>query len=208
MLDKSVPYAGLFMRRTPGASIPAFTLPEGYKFAFFKAGDEVEWARIEAAVLEFKGEFDALMHFKQNFMPFSHQLRRRCLFIEDGTGRKVATSTAWWAHVDGERYPWLQWVGVCPEHQGKGLGKAIIAEATGLMKAIEGDVPMYLKTQTWSYKAIGIYLACGYEPTDEKALYRERKNNYKKAMKILAKIKKAKASDSWHCTLGPGQSPP
>ena len=190
MLDKSVPYAGFFMRRKGGAPIPDFPLPEGYRFSFFSDGDETDWARIEASVLEFQSEFAALLFFDENFLPYAQELGRRCIFIENNGGTKVGTATAWWSFIDGERRPWIHWVGVDPRYQGFGLGKAIVAQAIRIMSQFEGDADIYLKTQTWSYKAIGVYRACGFEPTDEKKLYITRRNNYKKAMRILRRLSK------------------
>jgi len=188
MLDKSVPYAGLFMRRSAGKQIPDYPLPDGFRFSFFRDGDETEWARIEASVLEFDSEFAALLFFKETFVPFAEELCRRCIFIENAVGEKVATATAWWSLIDGERRSWMHWVGAAPEYQGLGLGKAIVSRATRLVTELEGDVEIFLKTQTWSYKAIGVYMACGFEPTDEKKLYKLRENNYKKAIRILRRL--------------------
>jgi GNAT superfamily N-acetyltransferase len=128
------------------------------------------------------------MLFKERFMPYVDELRRRCIFIENEAGEKVATATAWWSFVFGERRPWIHWVGADPRYQGLGLGKAIISRATELLIELEGDVPLFLKTQTWSYKAIDIYKACGFEPTEEKTLYKDRKDNYRKALRILSRI--------------------
>lgn len=189
MLDKSVPYAGLYMRRKAGTPAPLYDLPGGYGFQTFRAGDEGNWASIETSVLEFDGEFSALMYFNEKFMPFSGELSRRCLFIENERGEKVATATAWWDEIETRRYPWLHWVAVKPRFQGIGLGKALVSKVTELMIELEGDMDFYLHTQTWSYKAIGVYKAHGYQPTDEKPLYKNRKDNYKKAMRILKRIR-------------------
>ena len=188
MLDKTVPYVGFYMRRAPGTRIPPYELPKGFDFTFYRDGGEADWAKIESAVLEFDSEFAALMFFKENYAQFTDELYGRCIFIETSEGRKVATATAWWSEIYGERRPWLNWVGVYPKYQGLGLGKAIIARATELMTEIEGDVPFFLKTQTWSYKAISIYTACGYEPCYEKLLYRDRSDNCKKAMRVLRRF--------------------
>ena len=188
MLDKSVPYAGFYMQRAAGAPIASAPLPDGFVFAYFSGGDEESWARIETSVLEFDNEFAALMHFNESFMPFADELRRRCFFIETSDGTKVATATAWWRDIDGERRPWLHWVAVVPQFQGQGLGKALVSRAMELMIELEGDVDIYLHTQTWSYKAIGIYKGNGFLPTNEKKLYKNRNNNYRKALRILAKI--------------------
>jgi len=189
MLDKSVPFAKIKMVRKAGTPLPDFPLPEGYKFVLFKDGDEKDWARIETSAGEFDSEFAALLFFKEEFMPYVDELYRRCLFIENKDGKKVATSTAWWSFVEDERRAWLHWVSVDAEHQGLGLGKAIVSEVTKLLEEIEGDVDFYLSTQTWSYKAINIYKNSGYMPTDEKALYPGKiKRDYKKAIKILSKL--------------------
>ncbi|MCL2627617.1 MAG: GNAT family N-acetyltransferase [Oscillospiraceae bacterium] len=194
MLDKTVPYANLKMRKKAGTPIPEFPLPDGFKFALYQDGDDINWARIETSVDEFDSEFAALMHFKKDFMPHLDELYRRCLFIENSEGKKVATANAWWSVIDGGRRAWLHWVSVDPAYQGLGLGKAVTAEATRLMREIEGDVDIFLSTQTWSYKAIDIYKKCGYEPTDEKALYAPHNvKDYKKALKILDKLQRKRA---------------
>jgi len=191
MLDKSIPYAKLMMVRRAGTPIPVFPLPDGFKYVFFQDGDETDWARMETSVGEFDSEFAALLRFKEDFIPYKDELYRRLLFIETADGRKVATSNAWWSFVDDERRAWLHWVSVEAGYQGLGLGKAVVSRITQLLEEIEGDVDFYLSTQTWSYKAIDIYKKCGYEPTDEKRLYPGRyKRDYKKAIKILEKLKR------------------
>ena len=188
MLDKSVPYFGLYMRRKAGAPLKSFPLPDGFKFVLYSDGDESSWARIETSVLEFDHEFAALMHYTENYMPHIDELRRRCLFIETDDGEKIATATAWWFHVEGQRRSWLHWVAVDPRYQGLGLGKAIVSRVVKLMAELDGDADFFLSTQTWSYKAIEIYKTHGFKPTAEKALYKDPKNNYKKAMKTLKEI--------------------
>jgi len=196
MLDKTVPFAKIKMVRRAGTPIPDFPLPEGYKFVFYKAGAEIDWARIETSGGEVDSEFAALLRFTEEFIPEADELYRRCLFIEDKDGKKVATANAWWSYVGDERRAWLHWVSVDANYLGLGLGKAIISRVTHLLKEIEGDVDFFLSTQTWSYIAIDIYKKCGYEPTDEKALYPGRlKNEYKKAIKILEKLEKNDKTD-------------
>jgi len=187
MLDKSIRYIGLYMRRPAGAPVAEHPLPDGYRFVFFKKGDEADWSRIETSVLEFDSEFSALMYFKDRFMPHISELERRCLFIENPQGVKIATATAWWHMVGDERRPWLHWVSVDPRCQGLGLGRALTAKVTNLMIQLDGDTDFFLHTQTWSHRAINIYIANGYQPTDEKILYKTRDCNCKKAIKLLKK---------------------
>ena len=190
MIDKSVPFAKLFMCRKAGTPIPVFPLPEGFSYVFYRDGDEGDWAKIETSVDEFDSEFSALLHFKEYFLPNVQELYRRCLFIENEHGEKVATANAWWSYIEDQRRPWLHWVSVDARYLGQGLGKAVISRVTELLRELEGDKDFYLSTQTWSYKAINIYKKLGYEPTDEKILYgREYRNHYKKAIKVLEKLK-------------------
>jgi len=188
MLDKSVPYVRIIMIRKAGAPIPRCALPEGYRFAPYAEGDERAWARIEASVLEFDSEGAALERFRKDYMTEPEQLRRRCIFVESPAGEKVATATAWWRIVNGRRRPWVHWVGVRSDHQGLGLGKAICAELTALMARLEGDVDIWLKTQTWSRKAVGIYRRLGFELTDEKELYDDYGLSYEDARRAFGEM--------------------
>jgi len=191
MLDKTVPHAKLKMIRKAGTPIPDFPLPEGFKYSFYENGDETAWAKIEFSVDEFDSEFAALMLFKEDFVPYKDELSRRCLFIENEKGEKIATANAWRSFVEDDRRAWLHWVAVDVRYQGLGLGKALVSRVTQLLREIEGDTDFFLSTQTWSYKAIDIYKKCGWEPTDEKALYPGRiKRDYKKAMKILERLER------------------
>ena len=185
MLDKSVPYVDVLMHRKKGSPVVNIELPDAYKFSLFHSGDEKAWAKIETSVLEFPDEPDALMYFQKEYLPFISELEKRCLFIENCNGEKVATSTAWWCYTGIRRDPWLYWVSVKPQYQGLGLGKAIISKITQMMIDIEGDRDFYLHTQTWSHKAIRIYELFGYSVTSEKNLFKYTNENYEKAIAVL-----------------------
>ncbi|MCL2406586.1 MAG: GNAT family N-acetyltransferase [Defluviitaleaceae bacterium] len=188
MLDKSVPYFDILMHRKKGTPIPVAELPTGFKFSFFKPGDEKAWAKIEASVYEFSDELEALIYFQKEYLPFVSELERRCLFIENEKGEKIATSTAWWNYTGIRRDPWLHWVAVHPNYQNLGLGKAIVSKVLQLTLEIEGDRDFYLHTQTWSHRAVKIYEKLGYIITSEKNLNNHSNENYEKAMDVLNSI--------------------
>jgi len=188
MLDKTVPYANVFMRRKKNTPIPQYPLPNGFKFTFYQPGDEVSWAKIETSVLEFENEQEALEYFHGEFTPHAHELDKRCLFIENEKGEKIATSTAWWTYTGTRRDPLLHWVAVMPAYQGLSLGKAISAKATQLLADVEGDKDFYLKTQTWSHRAIRLYEKIGYEVTDERYVGKYVNEDYEKALAVLSHI--------------------
>lgn len=190
MLDKTIPYKAIFMQRPAGAPLPAINLPAGYRFGFFRAGDEKDWAIIEASVLEFPSEIDALLWYQKNWLPFLPELERRCTFIvHEDTGEKVATASAWWDYFGERRDPWVDWVSVKPGHQGKGLGRAVVANLLDLMVRIEGDRDFYLKTQTWSHRAIRIYQWAGFVFATEPGLRGHPNDEYEEGLAILEQIK-------------------
>ena len=44
MIDKSIPYYPLTMVKDDAENYPRFDLPSGYRFEFYKKGDEIHWA--------------------------------------------------------------------------------------------------------------------------------------------------------------------
>ena len=187
MLDKSVPYAQFLMLRKKGAPVPVYNLPSGYNFALYKPGDEKSWAEIETSVSEFGNEPDALKYFEAEFKPYIKELEKRCVFIENSGGGKIATATAWWCCPE-KCAPRLHWVAVKPEYQGLGLGKAVISKATRLMLELDGDKDFFLSTQTWSHRAVKIYEKTGYFIAGEKKICRDKNENAEKAAAIIASI--------------------
>lgn len=176
MLDKSVPYIPFTMIRKPDAlPLPAYQLPEGYRFVFYQPGDEKDWAIIETQVAEFDTIDDALSYFQRSFTPFSNELSQRMLFVENPQGKKVATFTAWRSDDVGK--PRLHWLAVIPEEQGKGLAKSLTIRVTELLHELHPDQELYLTTQTWSHPAVKMYQKLGYEILQDE--------NYPQIMEIL-----------------------
>lgn len=79
-------------------------------------------------------------------------------------GRGLATSNALEAHrPKGQNYWYLHFVGVRPEHQGKGWGGAIIRD--GLARAAGDGLPAYLETAT--PENVPLYQRLGFEIIEE-----------------------------------------
>lgn len=188
MLDKSVPFLNILMCRPPEAELPLFELPEGYAFSMFQPGDEKEWAEIEASVLEFPRGVDALVHFEKRFLYAPHELERRCLFIEDPQGKKIATATIWWEYSGKRRDPWVSYVAVMPQYQGLGLSKALLSRLLQLSEEIEGKRKIYLHTQTWSHRAVKLYEKFGFYITKEPNLFKYANDQYEQATALLEEI--------------------
>ncbi|MCH3677232.1 GNAT family N-acetyltransferase, partial [Enterococcus faecium] len=52
MLDKTLPYAEIWMTRPLQQNVPITPLAEGFEFRFYQKEDESAWAEIETSVGE------------------------------------------------------------------------------------------------------------------------------------------------------------
>lgn len=184
MLDKTLPYYNMIMKRPCGAPIPVCSLGEDFSFETYAVGDEKAWASIMADVGEFDDAEEALAYFQKEYCAFEDEIKRRMIFIKDKTGEMVGTLTIWWRYTEERRNPTLEWVAVRPEHQGLGLGRALIIEGMKRMIRIEDDRDFYLHTQTWSHKAVRLYLHVGYEIVKDE-VFGGYENDYEKAMETI-----------------------
>ncbi|MHC5215033.1 GNAT family N-acetyltransferase [Enterococcus sp. LJL128] len=191
MLDKSIPYREIWMVRSKEEPVPAINLPEGFHFAFYQEGDEAEWAKIETSVFEFSDEEEALDYFSRAFAPFPQALSQRMLFIEDETGEKTATCTAWWKEVDGKTKPLLHWLAVKPKFQKRGLAAALAAGVTVRLAELEPNEDIYLHTQTWSHPAVKLYERLGYKIVPEN-IDGSKNEDYQEALEIINQLQQKK----------------
>ena len=77
MLDKTLPYAEIWMTRPLQLPVPMTPLAEGFKFRTYQKGDESAWSEIETSVGEFQTTGEALEYFQKNFAPYPEELERR-----------------------------------------------------------------------------------------------------------------------------------
>jgi ribosomal protein S18 acetylase RimI-like enzyme len=184
MLDKSIPYLNIVMKRKAGTLVPQCVLPEGYSFVPFTPDSEADWAEIETSVGEFDSTAEALEYFQKNYLTYPGEVERRTIFIQTHDGKNIGTVTSWWNYTEIRRDPTLEWVAVKPEYQGLGLGKAIVFEGIRRMLLIEGERDIFLHTQTWSYRAIGIYIQAGFEFI-KTGSFSNYDNDYEKAISYI-----------------------
>jgi ribosomal protein S18 acetylase RimI-like enzyme len=106
------------------------------------------------------------------------------MFIQDSKGKYLATITGWWNYTNDRRDPSIHWLSVKPEYQGFGLSKPLVNKCLEVIMELEGDKEVYLHTQTWSYKAIGLYLKTGFELV-KSGSFGSYQNDFGKAEMIL-----------------------
>jgi len=199
MLDKSVEFKHIIMKieaeRIKVAGHP--TLPEGYSFRFFTTDDEAHWARIETSVLEFEAEGIAREYFTKSFLPRKGELLKRCVFVLDPEGLPIATATAWFANSELGHQASLHWVAVCPEHQGLGIGRAVVQQALMIFHELDPSSPVWLHTQTWSHVAVKLYHGLGFNMMKTAKLANSNtrdgvpkiyQNDYDEAVEILTTV--------------------
>lgn len=185
VLDKTIPYAEVWMVRPRELPVTEFTMPEGFSIVSFKEGDQVQWAEIETEVGEFDRVEEALTYFNRTFAPYPDELEKRMLFIQTDSGEKIGTATAWWKETDNRtRFPLVHWVAIKPNYQGKGLSKALTSRVLSLLQEFENHPTIVLHTQTWSHKAIRLYEKFGFKISD-KNLDGKPNPDYEKVMDIL-----------------------
>ncbi len=188
--DRSLPRKSLVMLAHPGdiAAVPEPALPEGYCILLYESGDAEHWARLMAEVMEFDDEGAGLAFFRRDFMPEEAALRERLAFIVAPDGAPVATSMAWWLEEGGCRYGRLHWVCTRPDHQNLGLGRAIISWGMRRTAELEPGLDVYLDTQTWSHKAIGLYLRLGFRPARASHPVLSALNEYDGTLQVLSGV--------------------
>ena len=103
----------------------------------------------------------------------------RCLFVCDARDTPIASCLLWHSY---RRINTVGWLAVKPEHEGKGLGRALIGEV--LKDAL---FPVYLHTQPTSARAIKLYSDFGFAlVTDPEIGF--RKNDLVKSLPFLQAV--------------------
>ncbi|OGX60893.1 MAG: hypothetical protein A2189_04230 [Paenibacillus sp. RIFOXYA1_FULL_44_5] len=133
---------------------------------------------------EFEDTKEALQYFQRMYLPDLQELKRRLLFVQAANGDAVETICSWWDYTGQRRDPSVHWLAVRQAFQGLGLGRALVSECLNRLVLLEGHREVFLHTQTWSHKAIALYLKTGFEIVQSET-FGGYKNDYDKAMPIL-----------------------
>lgn len=174
-IDHTVPYTAVVMIRENARNSPEYPLPEGYRFAAFTPEDEENWIRLQLEVTHVESYDQGKRIFRQEFLragegipcetcPGYEETVLRTVLIKDDTGTLVGAATLWTGDTFGKLWQRVHWVAVHPDHQGKGLAKCMLARMLRLYGELGCDSPIYLTTQTKTYRAIRIYRQLGFTP--------------------------------------------
>ena len=162
-INRTLKYVDLLLVRGLD-DIPVMSLPEGFRFVLFQDGDEKNWVDIEVSSGEFLSFEEGMEAFNYYYGNCYEELKKRCIFIENAEGEKVATATAFYADYPiGDISGYVHWVSVKKEYQGKGLSKPLVSKALLKMKEL-GHKGTFLHTQTHTWLAVKVYLDMGFVP--------------------------------------------
>ena len=154
--------AGVHMIRPDMANLPAWPLPEGYRFRPYRPGDEVTWVALH---LDAEPLFTVTQaHFDESFGAQAGLLPDRMWFVQTAAGEDVGSIAAWWQDDWQGRGAWgqIHWVVVARAHQRRGLSKPMVAHALHAMARTHQRA--MLGTSTLRPWAIKCYLDCGFVP--------------------------------------------
>lgn len=170
-LDRRIRHYELLLERDLDP-LPAFPLPEGYRFVFYRPGDKDSWIAIEKSAGEFAAWAQGVAAWEKYFAAHEDILPERMVFVENAAGEKVATASAYIDITGRDRSGsgWLHWVSVRREDQGRGLAKPLISYVLGVMRGLgytHGKIP----TQTTSWLACKVYLDLGFRPIPQNAVH-------------------------------------
>lgn len=162
--DSRIKYYELLLERDL-EGLPYIPLPEGYRFVFFRPGDRDAWIAIERSAKELVSYEQGLEVWNKYYGGNEDALLGRMVFVEDASGEKVATATAYHdiTHRDVSGDGWLHWVAVRREYQGRGLSKPLISHVLRIMRNL-GYAHAKIPTQTTTWLACRIYLDFGFRP--------------------------------------------
>lgn len=159
---EDTPNTELTMVRDDLASIPEYSLPAGYRFRTYRAGDDAVWVSLHRI-----GEpFIHVSHrlFEEQFGGAMDALDDRMFFVETLAGQPVGTITAWWEkdrHALDESGR-IHWVIVHPEHRGLGIAKAMMTKA--MRRLLRSHARAMLGTSARRLHALKLYLDFGFLP--------------------------------------------
>ena len=184
MLDRTIPFYNTIMKCSD-YSFRHAELPDGFSIVTYQRGYEKEWAKLEYAI----GDFDSLelaeKYFVESYL-LNPELFSNILFLLNEEHEVVGSCIAWQDKHGENSVSSLHWLVVRERYQGMGLGRAL---GTAVMNiyAERGDLPVYIHTQPWSWKAILLYASLGFrlQKTDTFSNY---ENEYRKSMDELEKI--------------------
>lgn len=161
--DNTIKYYELLMKYDDTSNFIKYNLPNGFRYEFYKHGDEAEWVDIHLSTGEFTSIDSGLKYFHDFYDSFINDLGKRCFFIvENTTNKKVGTATvSLLANPEFGYNAAVDWLAIRKEYQGKKLSKPLISKTIETAHEL-GHEKIILHTQTTTWLAAKLYLDYGF----------------------------------------------
>lgn len=171
-------------------------LPEDVDIVGYRPGFELAWAKLEHALGDFESIEEARKYFVTTYLQ-DVSMTNRIMFAVRGD-RVVGSCIAWRDERGTEEVASLHWLVVDEESRGIGIGRALSVAVMNFF-ACAGELPVYIHTQPWSWKAILLYRSIGFDIVSYDT-FGGYTNEFATAMKVLREI----LPDSTHQILFSG----
>ena len=184
VLDRTIPFYNTILR-CDNYQCKDVVLPNGFSIVPYKSGYEKAWAELEYSIGDFESLEEAESYFTSTYLQ-NRTLLNNILFLLNENNLIVGSCIAWQDKRKESIVSSLHWLVVNEEYQGRGLGKALCYATMNIFKE-QKNLPVYIHTQPWSWKAIFLYLSIGFklQKTDTFSHY---ENEYHKAMTALKRV--------------------
>ena len=186
MLDRSIPYYNIIMKKNAPTTVSVLALPPQFELHTYRPGVQQQWAELEHEIGDFPSVQAASAYFSQTYLSRPDLLAQRGIFVSDKkSGGLVGAGIAWFDDQNGAPVSSLHWLITKEAYQGSGIGSALIAAALNIYEQ-ENAFPVYLHTQPWSYQAIRLYHKFGFQLMKQES-FAGYENQYALAVPVLAR---------------------
>lgn len=185
MLDRSIPFYNIIMR-SEEYKFGEIVLPQGFYFKHFQKGDEKAWATLEYKIGDFNSAEEAEQYFLNTYCQNIKIIEQRGVFVVNEQNKIVGSCIAWKDKKGEALVASLHWLVIDPDYQGLKLGKALCQKTLEYFQQ-NGEFPVYIHTQPWSYKAINLYIQQGFQVMI-KDTFADYENQYVQAIDTLKKF--------------------
>ena len=160
MLDRTIPFYNTILR-CDNYQCKDVVLPKGFSIVPYKSGYEKAWAELEYSIGDFESLEEAESYFISTYLQ-NRSLLNNILFLLNEDNLIVGSCIAWQDRRKESIVSSLHWLVVDEEYHGRGLGKALCYATMNIFKE-QKNLPVYIHTQPWSWKAIFLYLSIGFK---------------------------------------------
>lgn len=194
MLDKNIPYCNIIMKYIGPAinSEPSIDI-KGYHYSTYCNDDNKRWAQMEVDNNDFDTYSNAYSYFNNKYLAKEEKLKKSFIGIRNDNDYLVGSIMCWNDIKNNHLVNSLHWLIVDPQYQELGIGKKLV-DALLFYASKNQLFPIYLHSQPWSYKAIGIYSSKGFKITKSDT-FKNYSNDYDIAIKILENYM---PKEKWH----------